>query len=80
MSLSLREIMITITQGEATVITVDKDKNVLIVHYSATEWLLSTRDYAKHSMYILPHIILLVTPWGKFIIPFFIDEESEAER
>ena len=77
---SLKEVMIMITQEELTVITIGRDKNVIILHYSAIEWLLSTEDYAKHSMYILPRLILLVTPWGKFVIPFFIGEESESER
>lgn len=77
---SLKEVMIMITQEEPTVITTGKDKNVIILHYSAIEWLLSTRDYTKHSMYILPRLILLVTPWGKFVISFFIGEESESEK
>lgn len=68
-----------ITQGEPTVITSGKNENVIILHVSAIEWLLSTRDYAKHSVCILLHLILLVTPWGKFIIRFFMSEESESD-
>lgn len=49
--------MIIITQGELTVITISKDKIIVILRVL----LPGTRHSAKCLMYILSHLVLLVT-------------------